>query len=71
MSCASKNPERFFFLPSFYGFDSIGNGNIVSNKIQIFISLSKGYSFNFFFPSFFLLLFLNSFLGSDFSSSLN
>lgn len=58
MSCASKNPERFFFLPSFYGFDSIGNGNIVSNKIQIFISLSKGYSFNFFFSFFFPAAFL-------------
>lgn len=41
----AKNPERFFFPPNFYGFESPGNRNIVSNKTQVFISLFKSYSF--------------------------
>lgn len=51
MPCACKNPERFFFS-NFYGFDCIGKGNVVSNKTQIFISLSKRCDFN---PFFFFL----------------
>lgn len=57
MPCACKNPERFFFS-NFYGFDCIGKGNVVSNKTQIFISLSKRCDFN---PFFFFFLFSGCF----------
>lgn len=46
MPCACKKPRKiFFFPPNFYGFESHGNRNIVSNKTQVFISLFKSYGF--------------------------
>lgn len=59
----TETPTRLFSSDFLWNW-GVGNGNIVSNKIQIFISLSKRHGFNSF--SFFLLFFWNSLLGADF-----
>lgn len=46
MPCACKNPRKILFPSNLYGFESIGNRNIVSNKTQVLISLLKSYGFN-------------------------
>lgn len=56
--------QRDFFSPNFYGFDHVGNENVVSNKTYFLIFPFEQYGFSLLvFP---LLFLCHSLLGSDF-----